>query len=214
MRLYARGPRAVWQVASDLGMVAWVLLCAWLARTARQTVEGIGVVPREAGSGLKVAIEQLDKISRALARVPEVGDSLGVPFRSLSRLLWDMVAHSEDQAVSINSAAQTLGVLVFIVPVGLMVALWLPRRVTFVQEASFSQRFIDDEADLDLFALRAMAHVPMKQLAGVSGDPVAAWRDGDSEVIARLAELELERIGLKLPRRNVVASTAPPEWDD
>lgn len=33
-----------------------------------------------------------------------------------------------------------------------------------------------------------------------SADPVAAWRDGDTDVIAQLAGLELRATGLKPPR--------------
>ena len=89
-----------------------------------------------------------------------------------------------------------------------MLAVWLPWRLTFLQEASTSQRFIDEDADLDLFALRAMANVPMAQLARVSRDPVAAWREGDPDTIRKLASLELERVGLRLPPRDVAAVPA------
>jgi hypothetical protein len=59
--------------------------------------------------------------------------------------------------------------------------------------------FLDSSADLDLFALRAMASQPMHVLAAISPDPVAAWRSGDRAVITRLAEVELHRSGLNLP---------------
>jgi hypothetical protein len=44
-----------------------------------------------------------------------------------------------------------------------------------------------------------MANQPMNRLAKISDDPVAAWREGDSEVIARLADLELRSTGLRAP---------------
>jgi hypothetical protein len=59
--------------------------------------------------------------------------------------------------------------------------------------------FLDTLADLDLFALRAMAAQPLYVLAEISDDPVTAWRSGDREVINKLAELELRRDGLRLP---------------
>jgi hypothetical protein len=37
-------------------------------------------------------------------------------------------------------------------------------------------------------------------LAGVSDDPVRAWREGDRQVIDALAAIELRRNGLRLPK--------------
>jgi hypothetical protein len=65
--------------------------------------------------------------------------------------------------------------------------------------ARAAQAFLDEGADLDLFALRAMATQPMHVLAAISPDPVGAWRAGDRSVIDRLAEVELRRSGLTLP---------------
>ena len=81
-----------------------------------------------------------------------------------------------------------------------MVALWLPRRIRFYRQARASQQFLDSSADLDLFALRAMASQPLYVLAGVSDDPVRAWRDGDRQVIDQLAAIELRRNGLRFPK--------------
>jgi hypothetical protein len=60
-------------------------------------------------------------------------------------------------------------------------------------------RYLDSEADLRLFALRAMANQPMHKLAKISDDPVSAWSDGDEETIGKLAELELRSRGLRMP---------------
>ena len=201
MRLYARGTRAVWQAASDIGIVLWLLLCWWAARTAHRVIDAVGTPSRRSGELLTQVITQLDMISRNLAKVPGVGDSMGLPFRTLSRLMWELVGQYEHQSSSVSSAADTISVLVFLIPALIMVALWLPRRVAFVQGVQTWQQFIDEDADLDLFALRAMAHLPMRDLAAVSSDPVGDWRQGDAEVIRRLAQLELERVGLRLPPR-------------
>jgi hypothetical protein len=92
-------------------------------------------------------------------------------------------------------AAVTIGL-----PVLFAVLIWVPRRIRFARRARAAQKFIDNAADLDLFALRAMANQPMHKLAKISDDPVTAWRDGDAEVIAQLAGLELRTTGLKPPR--------------
>jgi hypothetical protein len=44
-----------------------------------------------------------------------------------------------------------------------------------------------------------MARQPLHRLARISGDPVAAWRSGDPDVIRELAALELGESGLSVP---------------
>jgi hypothetical protein len=53
---------------------------------------------------------------------------------------------------------------------------------------------------LDLFALRGLAHLPLRTLAAIGTDPVAAWRDGDAQVIATLGRRELDRLGVRAPK--------------
>jgi hypothetical protein len=68
-----------------------------------------------------------------------------------------------------------------------------------VREAGAAQRFVDGPADLEVFALRAIAHQPLHVLARVSDDPMTALRERDRVVIARLADLELRASGLTAP---------------
>jgi hypothetical protein len=72
----------------------------------------------------------------------------------------------------------------------------VPRRAAFVRRASAGRRLVDSAADLDLFALRALAHQPLHRLAAISDDPARAWRERDRTVVARLAALELRDAGL------------------
>ncbi len=83
------------------------------------------------------------------------------------------------------------------------VLIWLPGRIRFARRASAAPKFIDHAADLDLFALRAMANQPLHVLARLSDDPAAAWRRGDPDVIHRLATVELRSVGLRPPARMV-----------
>lgn len=203
MRWYARGPRMIRQVLADLGMVLWTLIWLGVARFTHRRVDAMGAPSRATARSLRSMIEQLEVASRQFDRIPGVGDEMGLPFRLMARGLADMATQSESQASSISSSAMVASVLVFLVPVGVLVAMWLPQRLRFAEEAATSQRWVDEEADLDLFALRAMANVPMQQIARVSSDPVGAWREGDPDVIRRLAKLELRRLGLKMPATTV-----------
>ena len=115
--------------------------------------------------------------------MPGVGEDLRQPFDAASVTLGNVITSANHQVESIERLALIAGWLVFLIPVALVVALWLPRRIRFYRQARASQPFLDSSADLDLFALRAMASQPLYVLAGISDDPVRAWRDGDRQVI-------------------------------
>ena len=86
-----------------------------------------------------------------------------------------------------------------VVPIVLVVGVWLALRLRFVRRATAAQRFLDAAADLDLFALRALAGQPMHRLARVSDDPAGGWRTQDPAVVRALALLELRDCGLRPP---------------
>jgi hypothetical protein len=113
--------------------------------------------------------------------------------------LGTLINSANDQVASIERLALIVGWLVFLIPVTIVAAFWLPRRIRFYRQARASQVFLDAVPDLDLFALRAMAVQPLYVLAEISDDPVKAWRSGDRAVINQLAELELRRNGLRVP---------------
>jgi hypothetical protein len=69
-----------------------------------------------------------------------------------------------------------------------------------VRRAAAGRALIDSAADLDLFALRALAHQPLHRLAVISDDPAAAWRERDPATVRRLAALELASVGLRPER--------------
>ena len=133
------------------------------------------------------------------SQVPGLGEQLRRPFDSASGSLGELVASADRQVAMVERVAALTGWLAFGVPVAVVLALWLPRRIRFHRRARAAQTFLDSGADLDLFALRALAGQPMHVLAAISPDPVAAWRGGDRAVITRLAEGELHRSGLDLP---------------
>ena len=98
-----------------------------------------------------------------------------------------------------DTLAQWLALAVALIPILVLLWLYLPQRIAFVRRATAGQRFLDAGADLDLFALRAMAHQPLHVLARVDPDPAGAWRRGEPEVIGQLARLELRSVGLRAP---------------
>jgi hypothetical protein len=150
----------------------------------------------EAGDSLAGGLRDL---ADPAGQVPAVGGRLRAPLDGAASAADRLAQAGRDQAHAVEQLAIVLGVVTAGLPILFAVLIWLPRRIRFSRRATAAQRFIDSSADLDLFALRAMANQPMHRLARISDDPVAAWRERDRAVIGRLADLELRANGLRAP---------------
>ena len=200
MGFYAQRPgRLVGQLLGDVLVGVWVVGWALVGILVDRTVSLLAAPARQAAETAQRLSSDFSDAAGQAAGVPGLGEQLRRPFDSASGSLGDLVASAEQTVQTINRIAALAGWLTFLVPVGLLIAYWLPRRLRFYRLAKAAQAFLDDEADLDLFALRAMATQPLHVLARISPDPVAAWRAGDRAVIDRLAEVELQRDGLRRP---------------
>jgi hypothetical protein len=201
VKLYSDvGAQRAGQVIGDLLLVAWIWACVELGLVVHRVVAALGAPGRtaaEAGDGLA---GDLRRLSEPIGKVPAVGNQLRSPIDSAAGAAARLAQAGRDTAHVVDQLAFVLAAVTIGLPVLLAVLIWVPRRIRFARRARAAQRFIDNVADLDLFALRAMANQPMHKLAKISDDPVTAWRDGDAEVIAQLAGLELRTTGLKPPR--------------
>lgn len=200
MRLYSALPlRAAGQAVGDL----LLLLAVYLAVRAGQAVHAAVLRLAEPGRRLEDAGRTLGHgLGTAADRaggLPLVGDQLSAPLRDASAAAGTLVRAGQDQQDAVAQLALVLGLVIAVVPALLAIALWVPGRVRFVRRATAAQRFVDADADLDLFAVRAMAHQPLHVLARISDDPAGAWRAGDRTVIRALASLELRSAGLRPP---------------
>ena len=127
-------------------------------------------------------------------------DAIATPFTSVSSSMNDL-AETLQQFISIvNVCAIIVAVIVFLVPVVWYMWKWLPWRFAFVRRATAGQRLLRADSAPELFALRALASAPMYELLKITPDPMGAWKAGNTEVIARLANLNLGEHGLKLPK--------------
>jgi len=188
------------QVVGDLLLVGWIAFCTALGLTVFKVTDALGAPGRkaaEAGDGLA---EDLRRMSEPVGKVPAVGDQLRAPIDGAANAAARLAEAGRDQAHAVGQLAYLLAGVTIGLPVLFAVLIWLPRRIRFSRRATAAQKFIDNAADLDLFALRAMANQPMHRLAKISDDPVAAWREGDSDVITQLADLELKSAGLRAPK--------------
>jgi hypothetical protein len=200
VKLYSDvGVQRFGQFFGDLLLLGWIAFCTALGLTVFKITNALGYPGRkaaEAGDGLA---GDLHKMSEPVGKVPVVGDELRSPIDGAAGAAGKLAEAGRDQAHAVEQLAYLLAGVTIGLPVLFALLIWLPRRIRFSRRATAAQKFIDNAADLDLFALRAMANQPMNRLAKISDDPVAAWREGDSEVIARLADLELRSTGLRAP---------------
>lgn len=200
MKLYADTPaRRSRQVLADVFMLGWVVAWVWVGRTLDALVMNLAVPGRkltEAGSGFQ---DGLTSAGDKLAGVPFVPDQVRAPFDVAGGAGGALRDAGQAQVDAVDQLATFLGVAVAALAILVLLVLWLPLRWRFVRQATQAQRFIDSAADLDLFALRALARQPMTALARVHDDPAGAWRARDPEVVRALASLELRATGLRPP---------------
>lgn len=202
MKLYADLPgRRAAQVLSDLFVLAWAVLWVWLARKVYDTTMLLAEPGRQlegAGSGFR---GKMNGAGDAVDNLPFVQNRLADPLRNVAGVGTSIEDAGRQLVDAVSRLAFALELVTALVPILLVTCVWLYFRGRFVVRAAAAQRLIDEDSDLDLFALRAMAHQPMRKLARVTPDPAGAWRRGDTAQIRELALLELRDSGLRPPRR-------------
>ena len=201
MKLYADAPgHRARQLAGDLLVLLWVwawVRLAYVVRDATLALAAPGEQIESAGSGLA---GKLRDAGSSVGDLPLVGDQVRTPFDGAGDAADQIAAAGAAQVEAVQTLAFWLALAVGAIPVLVLLAVYLPLRWRFVREATAGKRYVDSGADLDLFALRAMANQPLHRLARVSDDPVRAWRDGDATVVRALAFLELRDTGLSPSR--------------
>ena len=196
-------------------MALWVLLWWQVGGMVERAVSAVAAPARETAVTASRMGEELRQAAHEVSQVPGIGGPLGRPFDAAAGRLGDLVGAANAQVASIERLADIAGWLVFALPVSVLLLVWLPRRVRFVLRSRAAQRLLDRPANLELFALRALARQPLQVLAKVSPDPVGSWRARDQQVIAALAGLELAESGLRPPaatthRPPQLSGTEPP----
>lgn len=200
MALYARRPwRFLGQLSADLFVVLWGVGWWLVGSFVHRSIDAVADPARQTVTTTEQLAGNFRDAGTQTSAVPGLGEQLRRPFDAAADSLSGLTAAANAQIASVERLATIVGWLVFLIPVTVLVALWLPQRIRFVLRARAAQQFIDSDADLSLFALRAMTSQPMHVLARISDDPVKAWRTGDTAVINQLAEVELRRIGMRIP---------------
>jgi hypothetical protein len=200
MKLYADSPaRATRQVLADVLFLLWLVVWVTAGTSSHDPTWELAGPGRQTQESATSLAESMQDAGAALDDVPIIGDSARAPFDKASEASGALADAGRAEVEAVEGLAFWLRLAVTLIPILVVGAFFLPGRWRFVREATAGQKFMDAEADLQLFALRAMSNQPMHQLARVSDDPVGAWQRGDREVVHALARLEMRSVGLRPP---------------
>jgi hypothetical protein len=201
MKLYADTPaRATRQVLADVLFLVWLLMWVMAGNAVHDATLELAGPGRQTQESATSLAQSMRDAGDALGDVPIVGDSARAPFDRASEASGALADAGQAEVEAVEGLAFWLRLAVTLIPILVVGAFFVPVRWRFIREATAGQKFMDAESDLQLFALRAMANQPMRQLARVSDDPVGAWQRGDRDVVHALATLEMRSVGLKPPR--------------
>ncbi|MDQ4145565.1 MAG: hypothetical protein M3198_17850 [Actinomycetota bacterium] len=195
MKIYAEVPsRRLRQILSDGAAVFWVALWVriglWIGELVNRLAGPARTIER-AGSELA---RPLVTASREVGELPLVGRALSLPLDAAAGAGHSLQGAGSAQQEVVHTLAVWLGVLIAAIPISLVIARYVPRRVRWIREASAVQRLRLRAADLQLFALRAIASRPLYELGKATADPAAAFAAGEYEA---LAAIELQALGLR-----------------
>lgn len=188
------------QIAADATAVLSLLVCYWVGSGVHDLTAELAAPGRSLESGGAALAERMTDASTAAGEVPLVGDSLQEPFDQASEAGRSIEEAGVKQQEVVHTLALTLGLVTGGIPALVVLALWLPRRLRFARRAAYARRLLRGGVGLDVFAFRALARQPIADLARLSTDPAAGWRNRDPETIEALAALELRGLGLRSNR--------------
>jgi hypothetical protein len=196
--LYAEKPtQRSRQVLTDLLAVLVLLMCAWIGDTVHDATSKLAGPGRSIESAGSELAEKMEEAADVADDLPGVGDELASPLNGAS----DVGERIEDAGVQQQDAVATLAVVLGFtaggVPAIWLLLRWLPARLRFARRAEEGRSLRESPEGVDLLALRALARQPISALLRMERGPVTGWREQDPQVIAELAHLELEHLGLR-----------------
>lgn len=200
MNLYSDHPaRRARQVIGDALVLAWVVLWVLVGIAVHRAVSALAAPGRTLESAGLSLEGGLGDAAEAIGAVPLLGEDLRTPFDSAGGAASSITDAGQQIQEAVAAAAVVAGLGVAAWPVLGVLGVWTWLRLRFARRAAAARALLASGTDLDLFALRALARMPLTTLSRVSPDPAGDWRRGDPQVVRRLAELELRSVGLSAP---------------
>jgi hypothetical protein len=200
MRFYAERPlRVARQLLADLLVIAWVWLVVVVAKAGRNLVDQLqGPAAALTSAGQSVQ-DTFAGAARTASKIPLVGGDLASALGLGTNAGQSLTTAGQRQEQIIDMVGTWAAVAIVAFAAVPVVLVWLYVRVGYARTAGTA--VVARARDVDLLALRALAHRPARQLLRVSGDPAGAWRRDERGVVDDLATLELQALGLRPPRR-------------
>ncbi|WP_345422325.1 hypothetical protein [Actinomycetospora chlora] len=226
-----RTRRRTRQFVADVAVLTWVAVVVSLAILLHDAVLALQGPGRQLGGAGQTVRDTFTGAADTASNLPFVGDDLARALSTGTQAGDSLVAAGDQEVAAIDALASGLAwalVLLAVVPV---VATWITLRVRWMLSARAVLLLRDglgragwggagsghEGADADLLALRALAFASPRRLSRAVPGAASGWRRGDPHVLARLAELELGRLGLRGPtlvRGPAVAVASAPVPDE
>jgi hypothetical protein len=196
MRFYAERPaRVARQVLADLLVIGWVWVVVTTAKAARNLVGQLqGPAGSLASAGQSIE-DTFGGAAETASRIPLVGEDLARALGVGTGAGESLAAAGQRQQQIIDTVGLWAAIAIVAFAAVPVVLLWLYVRLRYARTAGSA--VVARARDVDLLALRALAHQPTRQLLRVSGDPAGAWRRDERGVVDDLAALELRALGLR-----------------
>jgi hypothetical protein len=198
MKLYADTPaRRTRQLTGDLIVLGWVVLWLWLAWELRDRLlklAGPGEALERAGTSFTGGLNNAgDKVGG----LPVVGDDVAGALRDAGGAGNTIADAGRSQQDAVHQLALFVPGLLLLLAIGIVLARWLPGRLSWAREANAASRLLSGPDAVEVFATRAVVRRPTHELAALPDATITRWRAGDPDAASTLAALELRALGLK-----------------
>ncbi|MDQ3094913.1 MAG: hypothetical protein M3Q82_02985 [Actinomycetota bacterium] len=177
-------------------LVLWLFIGAWSAMTIWQVAD-LGDTITKSGRALETAGTALTKVSS----VPVIGAEAGQLGDEVVTTAADVASRGQEIKGQLRQLAFMLGLSIMVMPTTPVVGMYLPLRLARRREKAGIRQALaqhGDDSQLDRhLAERALNHLPFTTVRSLSSDPLHDIAAGRAR---RLADAELERLGLQRPR--------------
>ena len=202
MRFYPdiAAPRAA-AILSDVLILVLLVLLAWLGLRVHDAVADLASVPRGVIDGGSAIERGFESAGDAVGDAPLIGEPLAGALRDAGASTGGvMVEAGREGEDDVNDLADLLGALVFLLPAVVVLARYLPSRITAVRRLTAAARAIGPVLTPDrerTLAMRAAYGLPYERLVRYTRDPLADLEDGRYD---RLVAAALDDAGLRPAR--------------
>jgi hypothetical protein len=186
------------QIIRDLLSIALIAFFIWCGVKVHDVVSALSVLGTavyDAGSNVQ---NSFDSVAGAVQGIPVVGGTLSDAFHNAGQGTGGNVAQSAQASVdAINRLATVLGVVTALLPISVLAASALPRRIRGIREMTAANTManldLDDPERRRLVAMRAAFGLPFRELLPYTNDPFGDLAAGryDALVAAALADAGL-----------------------